>query len=69
MSMAGIGVKPGFEWGRVVWGKPESPRSKLCSLCFCAIGDSDVPLILTTEKGFVAQFCDDCVVRWWTRKS
>lgn len=67
--MASLAVRPGFDWGRVVWGKPNEPRSEFCSLCFAGIADDDVPLILTKDDGHVAQFCDKCVERWWTTAS
>jgi hypothetical protein len=57
--------KPGFDWNRVGWGHPDSPRSELCSYCFAAIGEDEVPLILAAQDGRVAQFCDDCMSKWW----
>jgi len=65
--MTTIKPKPGFDWSRVAWGRPESPRSLLCSYCFAGISDDEdfVPLILTTENGFVCQFCDKCMREWW----
>lgn len=56
---------PGFQWDRIAWGQPDSPRSAVCSYCFTAINDGDVPLILWTEDGHLAQFCDECQRRWW----
>ena len=57
---------PGFDWSLVEWGRPDSPRSAVCSYCFAGISDDDdfVPLI-STEQGYVAQFCDKCMRKWW----
>ena len=57
--------RPGFDWGRVAWGRPDSPRSAVCSYCFAAIGEDDVPLIMWSADGHAAQFCDACVERWF----
>ena len=59
--------KPGFPGERIVWGKPDAPRSSLCSLCFNLVGP--VPLLLCAEDGHVAQFCDDCMRKWWGLES
>jgi len=60
-------IRPGlgFKWEHVAWGKPDSVRSAVCSYCFTAIGEDDVPLILSKEDGHVAQFCDGCQIKWW----
>ena len=57
--------KAGFDWNKVAWGRPDSPRSALCSCCFTAIGEHDVPLILWNKEGWTAQFCDACMRDWW----
>ena len=57
--------KDGFEWRRVTWGRPDSPRSVLCSYCSAAIGEDDVPLIMWKGDGHAAQFCDACQARWF----
>lgn len=57
--------KPGFDWDHISWGAPNSVRSALCSYCSAGIGEDDVPLILSSDKGYVAQFCNDCMARWW----
>ena len=54
-----------FDWGHVSWGKPDSPRSALCSYCSAAIGEDDVPLILWSDSGHAAQFFDACMEKWW----
>jgi hypothetical protein len=56
---------PEFDWSHVAWGRPDSPRSALCSYCSGAIGNDDVPLILFAPDGRVAQFCDACMKEWW----
>lgn len=56
---------PGFEWSRVAWGKPDSPRSLFCSYCFDTIPETSIPLRIWTEDGHAAQFCDRCQRRWW----
>jgi hypothetical protein len=63
--MTRIQPRLGFDWGRVTWGRPDSPRSALCSYCHAAIGIDDVPLIMWTPDGNTAQFCDRCQVDWW----
>jgi hypothetical protein len=57
--------RPGFDWNHVAWGKPDSPRSALCSYCSAGIGEDDVPLILWSENGYAAQFCAACQATWW----
>ena len=57
--------KPGFDWDRVTWGRPDSPRSALCSYCSAVIPEDCVPLIMWKADGHAAQFCDDCQAKWW----
>ena len=57
--------KPGFEWGLVAWGQPESRRRVLCSYCHGKIDDDDVPLVFWKPDGSMAQFCEKCIERWW----
>jgi hypothetical protein len=59
---------PGFDWRKVTWGRPDSPRSALCSYCSQALGSDDVPLILFTTAGYAAQFCDACQRQWFGSK-
>ena len=56
---------PGFDWNKVTWGRPDSPRSAVCSYCAQAIHEDDVPLILWDERSYAAQFCDECQAKWW----
>lgn len=56
---------PGFDWARVSWGGPDQPRTETCSYCDAPIGDDEVPLILWSEKGWCAEFCDACKKLWW----
>ena len=62
-----IRLKPtdDFDWSRVAWGKPDSPRSRFCSYCFAVIPDDAVPLMLWKDDGHAAQFCDACCRRYW----
>jgi hypothetical protein len=39
--------------------------SALCSYCSAAIGKDEVPLIMWKNDGHAAQFCDDCMRKWW----
>jgi hypothetical protein len=57
--------KAGFDWGRVAWGRPDSPRSPLCSYCSAALDEDAVPLCMWTSDGRAAQFCDDCQEKWF----
>jgi hypothetical protein len=61
-----IKPKPGFNWQRVAWGRPDSPQRALCSYCHGKIDDDDVPLMLWNDAGYCAQFCDACIEKWWT---
>jgi hypothetical protein len=56
---------PGFDWAKVTWGRPDSPRSALCSYCSAVIPEDSVPLIMWKSDGHAAQFCDACMERWW----
>ena len=67
--MTTLAPKPRFDWGRVAWGKPDSVRSAVCSYCFAAIGERDVPLILWTDDGHAAQFCRACQKTLWGMES
>lgn len=67
MARYALKPAPGFRWADVMWGKPESPRSALCSHldCLKAIGEDEVPLIFWREDGSAAQFCTKCTERWF----
>lgn len=58
--MAALEPKAGFDWSHVTWGRPDSPRSVLCSYCSASIGEEDVPLMMWTPDGHAAQFCRRC---------
>jgi len=62
-------TRPGFDWSLVAWGRPDSPRSALCSYCRAGIGEYDVPLMLWKNDGHAAQFCDECVEQWFTSEA
>jgi hypothetical protein len=65
MNSIKIEPKPGFDWGRVAWGAPDSRVRPFCSYCHGALDDESVPLILSRSDGSAAQFCDVCMQRWW----
>jgi hypothetical protein len=49
----------------VCWGGPGQPRTDCCSYCSGGFRDNEVPLILGTEDGWVAEFCEGCQRRYW----
>jgi hypothetical protein len=53
-----------FDPHRIAWGKPNSPRSALCSYCFDTVSDGAIPMILCKPDGHVAQFCERCINRY-----
>jgi hypothetical protein len=55
--------KPGFDWKKVAWGRPDSIVSALCSYCSAAI--DDFPLAMWSTDGHAAQFCTQCQREWW----
>jgi hypothetical protein len=61
--------KPGFDWNRVTWGRPDSVRLVLCSYCSASIPEDSVPLIMWQKNGRAAQFCDNCQRHWWGMSS
>lgn len=60
-------IKPreGFDWDRVTWGKPDDLVSDACSYCGADIPEEAVPLILSTDDGHAARFCEGCMRKWW----
>jgi len=56
---------PGFDWSKVKWGGPNERISEHCSYCGEQLGLDDVPLMMWSEAGACAQFCDACMVRYW----
>jgi hypothetical protein len=50
--------KPGFDWSRCTWGRPDSVPSALCSYCSASIGDDEIPLMMWNAKGFAVRFCE-----------
>lgn len=64
-----IEPKPGFDWSRITWGRPDSVVSVLCSYCAASIPEDAMPLRVWQEDGSAAQFCDDCQRRWWGLQS
>lgn len=57
--------KPGFDWGKLTWGRPDSPATVLCSYCSASISDDDIPLIMWNPEGWTVRFCDQCQRRWF----
>lgn len=57
--------KPGFEWARVNWGRPDAIVSILCSYCSASFRDDEVPLMMWTNDGHAAKFCERCQKQWW----
>jgi hypothetical protein len=69
--------KPGFDWAKVTWGRPDSLPSVLCSYCSASLGglgdrcgdDDAVPLIMWDKRGYTARFCTKCQKEWWGMES
>ena len=59
--MTTLAPKPGFDWSRLTWGRPDSPPSALCSYCSAVIPENSVPLIMTDDSGYTVRFCDACM--------
>jgi hypothetical protein len=69
--------KDGFDWKKVTWGRPDSPRSALCSYCSAVIPEESAPLIMWSSDSHLpgmpggypaymtAQFCLACQKTWW----
>lgn len=64
-DVATLSPKLDFDWKRVTWGRPDSPPSALCSYCSAVIPEDDVPLIVWSEKGYCARFCETCMQTEW----
>jgi hypothetical protein len=63
---------PGFDWNKVNWGAPDAYRTDHCSYCSLPFPEHGtearerfIPLILTTETGCVAEFCEHCQILWF----
>lgn len=69
--MTTLAPKPGFDWNKVAWSKPDSVRSSLCSMidCLAIIPEDTVPLMMWSEDGHAAQWCDKCMEKWWGMKT
>jgi hypothetical protein len=64
-----LSPEPGFDWRKVIWGRPDSPRSALCSYCSAVIKDEEIPFIMWSSAGYAAQFCDKCQRQWFRMDS
>lgn len=60
-----IQPKAGFDWRKVIWGRPDAVVSPLCSYCSASFKESDVPLVMFKPDGHCAKFCDRCMKKWW----
>jgi hypothetical protein len=63
--MTTLAPKPGFDWSRLTWGRPDSPPSVLCSYCSAALREDDVPLTMWNKAGGSVRFCERCMQTWW----
>jgi hypothetical protein len=57
--------KVALDWGKLTWGRPDSPPSVLCSYCSAVIPEDSVPLILWNDEGWSVRFCDKCQKAVW----
>lgn len=60
--MAAIRFRDDFPFWRLAWGKPDSPKRPICSLC--AAGLPEVPLMMWAKNGSVVSLCNECVELW-----
>ena len=61
-----------FDWLKVNWEAPDQLRTEHCSYCgdkFPEHGTEAraafIPLIISTNTGCVAEFCEPCQMTWW----
>jgi len=69
-SLSELRPRPGFDQARIRWGRPTERVAAECSYCgaflrFADNKDDDMPLILSTAEGYLAQFCRDCQSTWF----
>ena len=57
--------KVALNWGKLTWGRPDSPPSVLCSYCSAVIPEDSVPLILSNPEGWTVRFCEKCMKDVW----
>jgi hypothetical protein len=69
MSGPTLSPKPGFDWGHLPWGRPDSVPTVVCSYCSASIGEDDMPLILSNAEGWTVRFCDACQRKWFGLES
>jgi len=65
MSVVSLKPKIALDWGKLTWGRPDSPPSVLCSYCSAVIPEDDVPLILSNAEGWTVRFCEKCMKDVW----
>jgi hypothetical protein len=66
--MTTLAPLPGFDWAKIIWGAPDAVRTTVCSYCgdpLPEFGEDFVPLILWTEEGSCAEFCENCQATHW----
>jgi hypothetical protein len=69
--MTTLNPRRGFDWTLVEWGAPDQVRTTKCSYCATPFREDahglpdEIPLILSTEAGWCAEFCEACQTRWW----
>jgi hypothetical protein len=70
--MATLQPLPGFDWNKVNWGGPNEMRTEHCSYCGDPLPEHGtearemfIPLVVSTNEGRVAEFCDHCQATWW----
>lgn len=54
-----------FNWMLVEWGGPDQRITELCSYCSTPFHEDEMPLILTTNAGWAARFCERCQRKYW----
>jgi hypothetical protein len=64
-----IKPKPGFDWKKLTWGRPDSVPTALCSYCSAVLPEDDAPLIMSNAEGLTVRFCDKCMKDWWGLES
>jgi hypothetical protein len=70
--MATLQPLPGFDPNKINWGAPDELRTEHCSYCGdpfpewgAAARERFIPLIISNEAGWVAEFCEHCQATWW----
>jgi hypothetical protein len=56
---------PDFDWTAVSWGGPDEVVAEECSYCDAPLREDDLALIMFTDNGWCARFCEACQVKYW----